>query len=362
MREPCRGATVQTVAPDPSVSENRRGPESAHGGDGMIRSRAALIVVLAVRVLLAPVTAEAQRPGGVATIGVLCVVTCDGPGVEAFRRTLRDLGRAEDRTVTFEYRAAEANVARLDALANDLVRAGVDVIVTTWGTGAPLAAKRATTRIPIVMIAAGDPVKAGIVPSLAKPGANVTGFSSLALVLEAKRLEVLKELVPNVATVGVFWDPDNSYSAMAIEQEQNAARTLGLRLKPVVLRTPSDLETAFAALRRARADALSVHGYVATLKHRASIVRFAARNRLPAIYPFREYAIEGGLMSYGANVVEISRRAADYVDRILKGAKPGALPVEQPTTFELVVNLKTARALNVTIPASLLLRADQVIE
>jgi len=284
--------------------------------------------LLALALLAAPLGADAQPTGKSTRIGVLCLIACEGFGVDAFRLALQDLGYVHGRTLSFEYRAAE----------------------------------RATATIPVVMGAAGDPLRAGIVPSLAKPGGNATGLSSLALELETKRLELLKEVVPNVSRVGVFWDPENPYSALAIKQEEMAARAIGVRLHPVRLRGAPDLENAFAALKRDRVEALSVHGYVATLQHRAAIVAFATANRMAAIYPLREYVSEGGLVSYGANLAEISRRAAHYVDRILKGAKPAELPVEQPTRFQIVVNLKTAKALGLTIPQSVLLRADEVIQ
>jgi putative ABC transport system substrate-binding protein len=310
----------------------------------------------------APLAAEAQQAGKVARIGVLCLLACDGSDVDAFRLTLRDLGYVEGRASVFEYRAALGKVDRLPTLASDLVRARVDVIFTTWGTAAALAAKRATATIPVVMGSAGDPVAAGIVRTLTKPGGNVTGLSSLALELESKRLDLLREIVPKISRVGVFWDPENPYSALAIKQEEGAAGALGVRLVRARLRDASDLENAFAALKRDRVEALSIHGYVATLQHRDEIIAFAAANRMAAIYPLREYVAEGGLASYGANLTEISRRAAHYVDRILRGAKPGELPVEQPTKLEFALNLKTAKSLGLAIAPALLLRADQVIE
>jgi putative ABC transport system substrate-binding protein len=271
--------------------------------------------------LAVPRAAGAQPAGKVWRIGVLCLIACDGSGVDGFRLALRDLGYVEGRTLVLEYRAAKGQVDRLPALATDLVQTKVDVIFTTWGTAAALVAKRATATIRVVMGAAGDPVEAGIVPTLAQPGGNVTGVSSVALALESKRLELLKEVVPKVSRVGVFWDPENPYSALAIKQEEMAASALGVRLHPVRLPAASDLENAFAALKRDRVEALSVHGYVATLQNRSAIIAFAAANRMAASYPLREYVTEGGLVSYGANLGEISRRAAHYVDRILKGAR-----------------------------------------
>ena len=321
-----------------------------------------LAALLTLVIVAAPLGATAPLASKVARIGVLCSIACDGAGVDAFRLALRDAGYVEGRTLVFEYRAAEGQIDRLPGLAADLVQARVDVIFTTWGTAAALAAKRATATIPVVMGATGDPVKAGLVSTLARPGGNVTGLSSVALELENKRLELLKEIVPEVTRVGVFWNHANPYSALALEQEEMAARALSLRLHPVRLAAPSDLENAFAALKRERVQALSVHGYVSTLQSRAAIIAFAAANRMAAIYPLREFVTEGGLVSYGADLAEISRRAAHYVDRILKGAKPAELPVEQPTKLQLAINLKTAKTLGLTISPALRLRADQVVE
>ena len=317
---------------------------------------------LALVVISLPLAAECQPAARPARIGVLCLIGCDGPGVRAFRGALRTLGYVEGRTLAFEYRDAAGKTERLATLADELVRSKVDLVFTPWGTAAALAAKRATVTIPVIFGAAGDPLKAGIVSSLAKPGGNVTGVSSLALELEGKRLEMLKELVPKLTRVGVVWDPDNPYSALATKEVERAGRALGVRILAVRLTGPADLSTALTTLKRERVEALVLHGYVATLQHRAPIIEFAAANRLPAIYPVREYVEEGGLLSYGANVAEISRRAAHYADRILKGAMPADLPVEQATTVELVVNRKTAAALGVAIPSTLLLRADQVVE
>jgi putative ABC transport system substrate-binding protein len=320
------------------------------------------LVILAVSLAIAPLATEGQPPGKMYKIGVLCLVVCEGPEVDGLRVALRELGYVEGRTVDFEYRAAGGDLDRLHALAAELAKTKVDLIFTPFGTAAPLAAKRATTTIPVVMAAAGDPVKAGIVQSLARPGGNVTGLSSVALDLEAKRFSLLKELVPGISRVGVFWDPQNPFSALAVKQDEMAAGVLGVQLSKVLLRAPSDLGNAFAALKRDGVQALCVQGYAAPLKSRTEIIAFAAANRLPAIYIGREYVARGGLMSYGSNLGAISRRAAGYVDRILKGTKPSELPVEQASELELVVNMKTAKALDLTIPQTLLLRADQVIE
>ena len=225
-----------------------------------------------------------------------------------------------------------------------------------------MAAKRATATIPVVMGASGDPVRAGIVSNLAKPGSNVTGVSTLTLESEEKRVELLKDLLPAISSVGIFWHPENAYSALAIKEVEKSAAALGIRVQPVVLRGPPDVDGAFKTLKQARVDALSVQSYMAVLRNRAAIIEFAARNRVAAVFPIRAYAEEGGLISYGANLADISRRAAHYVDRIFKGANPGDLPVEQATKLELVINLRTARELGLTIPPAVLARADEVIE
>jgi ABC-type uncharacterized transport system substrate-binding protein len=320
-------------------------------------SAAALMFVVS-----SPLISEGQPADRPARIGVLCLIGCDGLGVDAFRGAMRAAGYVEGRTLAFEYRDAAGTAERLAILADQLVRSKVDLIFTPWGTASALAAKRATATIPVVIGAAGDPVRAGIVASLAKPGGNVTGVASLALELEGKRLELLKEVVPKVSRVGIFWDPDNPYSALATREVQGAARAPGIRILNVRLSGSADLDAALTALKRDPVEALVLHGYVATLQNRSRIIQFAAANRLPAIYPERKYVAEGGLLSYGANVVDISRRAAYYADRILRGAKPADLPVEQATIVEFVVNRKTATALGLAIPSALLLRVDQVVE
>jgi putative tryptophan/tyrosine transport system substrate-binding protein len=324
-----------------------------------------LAVILTVSLILAPLAGEAQPAARLQTIGILSPFSAPSgpaPSMEAFLQRLRELGYEEGRNVAFEYRYAEGSLERLSHLAGELVRQKVDLIFTTWGTAAPLAAQRITSTIPIVISAAGDPVATGLVTSLTRPGGNVTGLSSLALELEEKRLELLRDLVPRAFRVAVLWDPANPYSGLAFKREQAAAKTLGLKLQPVPVHQAQELKPAFTALTRDRPDALVVHAFVVLIQHRARIVEFAAQTRLPAVYPLRDYVDAGGLMSYGASLTDMSRRAALYVDKILKGTKPGDLPVEQPTKFELVINLKTAKAIGLTIPQSVLARADQVIE
>ena len=237
----------------------------------------------------------------------------------------------------------------------------MDVIVA-GGTLAPLAAKHATGTIPIVMSAAGDPVGTGLVPSLAKPGGNVTGLSNFSADLTAKRLQLLKEILPGVSRVAVLWNGANPIAALLMRETEAAARTLGLQVQSVEVRGPDDIETGFSTAIRWRAGAFIVVDDPFTYLHRTRIADLAARNQLPAMYGFRQYAEAGGLMAFGTSLADLSRRAATYVDKILKGAKPADLPVEQPTQFELVINAKTAKALKLTIPPSVLLRADQVIE
>jgi putative ABC transport system substrate-binding protein len=325
-------------------------------------NRRTFLCGLTLGTLAGPLVSEGQPAGTPIRVGILCLSPCQGLAVDAFRRTLQGLGYIDGRTIVFEYRDADWKVERLPALAGELVERKVDVIFTPWGTAAALAAKRATDTIPVVIGAAGDPIRSGIVASLSKPGGNVTGLSSLALELEGKRVEFAKEVFPKVSRVGTFWHAENPYSTLALKQMETAARALGVRIDAIKLSGPSDLDAAFAILKRDRVEVLVLHGYVATLQHRRAIIDFAAANRVPAVYPLREYADEGGLLSYGANVADISRRAAHYVDRVLKGTKPADLPVEQATTVELVINLKTAKTLGLTIPQSLLVRADEIIQ
>ena len=322
-----------------------------------------LAVVL--NLTLAPLAAEAQQAGQAARIGYLAANLTVSPHMtEAFRQGLRDLGYVDGRSVVIEYRDAEGKYDRLPARAAELVALKVDVIVAA-DTPAALAAKQATRSLPIVFIGAGDPVTIGLVTSLARPGGNVTGLSLLAPELVGKRLELLKQAVPGVGRVAALWQPgfvgERTEKDMLKEVEV-AARALGVRLQFVEARGPADFDRAFADMTRARADALTVLGSAMFANERRRVVDLAAKNRLPGVYGFREYVGAGGLMAYGPNVADLFQRAATYADKILKGAKPGDLPVEQPTKFELVLNLKTAKALGLTIPQSVLVRADQVIE
>jgi putative ABC transport system substrate-binding protein len=266
----------------------------------------------------------------------------------------------EGQTITIEARWAEKKEDRFPDLAAELVRSKVDVIVATVAAAVP-AARQATTAIPIVMVA-NDPVAAGFVASLARPGGTITGLSFMSLEVVGKQMELLREVVPKISRLAVLWNPANPGSRPQLRQAELAARTLGMRLQLVKAQTPSEIDRAFDAMTRESADAFLV--LVDPILHRQQphIVNLAAKSRLPAIYPFRQNVEAGGLMAYGADLLDLYRRAATYVDRILKGARPGDLPIEQPTKFELVVNLKTAKALGLTIPPAVLVRADQVID
>ena len=327
--------------------------------------RIGLAVVLAVNLALAPFAVEAQQA---AKIGYLSIGSASDPRrialLNAFRRGLHDLGYVEGRDVVIEYRDAEGKPHRLAALAAELVRLNVEVIVAP-GTLAALAAKGATTTIPIVVPTIGDPVADGLVKSLARPGGNVTGLSNLSNDLIGKCMQLLKEAVPGATRVAVLTHPgsatpktDKDYATRA----QAAGRSLGIEVQLIDAGRPVDLDRAFAEMTRWNANALVVMPYATLLQERTRVVVMAAKQRLPAVYQYRENVMAGGLMSYGTDLADQFRRSAAYVDRILKGAKPGDLPVEQPTKLELLINLKTAKALGLTVPQSVLLRADDIIQ
>jgi putative ABC transport system substrate-binding protein len=277
------------------------------------------------------------------------------------RQGLSELGWVEGRNLAFELRFAEGELDRLPQLAAELVRVKVDVIVTGSNPGA-LAAKSATTTIPIVMVTTGDPVQGGLVASLARPGGNVTGVTALGQVLNVKRLELLKEAVPSVKRIAVLTNPASPYTEPFLQESEATARGLGVEVRVLEARGPDDLEKAFEAIINERAEGLMVLVDIMFITHRRRIVELAAKNRLPSIFGERGSVHAGGLMFYGANLPDMYRRAATYVDKILKGVKPADLPVEQPTTFELAINLKTAKALGLDVPWFLQQRADEVIE
>jgi len=331
----------------------------------MIGLRLVFSIALALGGLFSPVAAEAQQAAKVARIGFLATNLAASPHMaEAFRQGLRDLGYVEGRNLAIETRDAGGKHERLPALAAELVALKVDVIVAGSTPGA-LAAKQATGTLPIVFTAAADPVTDGLVTSLARPGGNVTGLSSLTPELVGKRLEQLTQAVPGVTRVAALWQPGGAGERTdrdTLKGADVAARALGVRLQVVDARGPEDFDRAFSDMTRARAGALTVLGSAMFNSERSRLVNLAAKHRLPAVYQWREFVDTGGLMSYGANLADLNRRAAVYVDKILKGAKPGDLPVEQPTKFELAINLKTAKALGLTIPQSVLGRADEVIQ
>ena len=327
-------------------------------------SRRAFVASLTGGFLAAPLATGAQQAGRLPRIGYLGASspTLEPEILEAFRQGLRDLGYVEGQSIAIEYRWAEGHEDRLPELATELVGLKVDVIVTT-GTPGTLAAKRATQTIPIVMTATGDPLRSGLVTSLARPGGNVTGFSTLRSELEGKRLDLFKQTFPRFSRVAMLWDSANPSTKFYLPHIEAAARASHVTLQPAVaVRRVEDLDRAFAAIARGHADALFVVSGRSLLAERGRIVEFAAKSRLPAIYPYREYVETGGLMSYSANYPDLYRGAALYVDKILKGAKPADLPVQQSARFDLAINLKTANALGLTIPPSLLTRADQIIE
>jgi putative ABC transport system substrate-binding protein len=327
------------------------------------RTTVVALVLLVLGAVAAPLAAEAQAPAKVPRIGFLWSLSpTDLPHLrEAFRQRLRELGYVEGQTIAIEYRFAEGRPERLPALAAELVRLKVDVIVT-GPPPAPEAAKQATSTIPIVFAVTGDPVAEGLVASLARPGGNITGLATMSPEVVGKQLELLKEVAPKISRVAVLQNPSNNAHPAVLRQSDGAARTLGLRLHILQARTPPEIEAAFAAMRSQRAGGILVLRDPLFFAQRTQIVALAAKSRLPAVYGNREHAEAGGLMAYGANAPLMFRRAATYVDKILKGAKPADLPVEQPTKFELVVNLKTARALGLTVPRSVLSLADQVIQ
>jgi putative ABC transport system substrate-binding protein len=305
--------------------------------------------------------ADAQQPAALRRIGVLLVTfSPESKEAQAFRQGLRDAGYSEGRDVVIEWRYAKGDYDRVAELAAELVQRKVDVIVVDSTPGTQ-AVKGATSTIPIVMTSVADPVGSGLVASLAHPGGNVTGLSLMSDDLAVKRLELLKETIPSLTRVAVLRNPANPWHTRAVEYLKAAAPSLSIELSIVGMRTPEEIGPAFSAVSRAHAQALYVTGDGLSISHRAMLVKLASKARLPTIYWARHFADEGGLMSYGASFVELWRRSAGYVDKILKGAKPGDLPIEQPTELEFVVNLKTAKALGITIPESILLRANEVI-
>jgi len=323
-------------------------------------------LIAAGALLATPLAADGQQAAKVARIGHLSPNLAAGPHLrDAFLQGLRDLGYVEGRNVVIEYRDAEGKLERLPALAAELVALKVDVILADGGTLGPRVAMQATTTIPIVFTSAADPVGSGLVTSLARPGGNVTGLSALGPELVGKRLELLKQAVPGIDRVAVLRGGSTLGERVLkdmLEAADVAARALGVQPQFIEARGPDEFARAFSAMTSARAGALTVLPSNMFVRERRRLVDLAAKNRLPAVYTSREFVDAGGLMSYGAHQPDLFRRAATYVDKILKGAKPGDLPIEQPTKFELVINLKTAKDLGLTIPQSVLARADELIQ
>jgi len=314
-------------------------------------------ILVATLVLVFGVAAEAQQPKKVPRIGYQGAGSPD-ENEEAFRQGLRELGYVEGQNIVIEWRFAEGKLDQVPRNAAELVRLKVDVIVT-GGAGDTRAAKAATSTIPIVMTNDSDPVGTGLVASLARPGGNITGLASLSAELAGKRLELLKETLPRLSHVVALHGPGQS---SAVKEIEVVARSLGLKLQSQVVKEPDDLNRAFKAISKARTGALIVVGGLFATAQRKPIVEFAAKSRLPAIYYRREFVEDGGLMSYDANRNDLARRAAVFVDKILKGAKPADLPVEQPTKFQFIINLKAAKQIGLTIPPNVLVRADKVIK
>ena len=321
-----------------------------------------LIVTLALCLLLTPLAADAQQAGKVPRIGFLFYGSPGpSPELDAFRQGLRELGYVEGQSITIEYRFASGRVERLPELAAELVRLKLDVIVTP-ATPASQAAKQATSTIPIVFAAVADAVGAGLVANFARPGGNITGFTSISAELGGKRLELLKELAPKASRVAVLYNPADRSNVLVLKELQESAPALGLTLQPLEVRGAGEFEGAFAAMTRQRAHALFGAAGILTFEHRKAVVDLAAKSRIPAMWGHRQFVEAGGLMSYAVNFYDQIRRTATYVDKILKGRKPTDLPVEQPTKFELIINLKAAKQIGLTIPQSVLYRADKVIK
>ena len=326
--------------------------------------RRAFLSTLAGSLLVAPLAAEGQPVQKIPKVGFVTQTTPAGLAVlvEAFRQGMRELGYVEGKTFVLEARYGQGTFERLPELARELVGLKADVIVAT--TDGPIAAvKRETRTIPIVMANSADPVGTGFVASLARPGGNVTGLSNVSADLSGKRLELLREVVPGLSRVAFLWNPDARGTVLDYKESEAAATSLHLEHQSVEVSSPADLDRAFSTVKSQRAQAVIVApGNPAMFSNRAAVASFARRSRLPSMYGLKEYVDAGGLMSYGPSLPAMYRRTATYVDKILKGAKPGDLPVERPTKFELIINLKAAKALGLTIPQSLLQRADQVIE
>ncbi len=314
-------------------------------------------IAFVLGILLVTATADAGSP---ARVGFLCAMSGPSAHTREFQRGLRELGYVEGKNIVIEYRFADGDLARFRAFADEMVRLKVDVIVAA-STAAIGPARDATREIPIVMAQSDDPVGAGFVASLARPGGNITGLSTLAAELSGKRLELLKQAVPGLSRVAVLWNTANAFGGALLRETEAAARVVGVRVRPVGVQHLSDLEGAFSAMIRDGTNGLIVQPDMMFFENRSQLLGLAARRRLPAVYEEREWAEAGGLIAYGPSYNDLFRRSASFVDKILKGAKPFGLPVEQPSRFDLFINLHTAKALGLTMPQSLLVRAEHVI-
>ena len=329
----------------------------------MIAARATGALVFAATALVGPPPAVSQQVEKTARVGILD----GGPSYperqalwNAFKQALGEAGYVEGKNVTFAFRWGAGQVTALPEIVGELVRPGVDVIVTA-GTPAALAAKESTANIPIVLVLAGDPVRTGLAASLSRPGGNVTGLTTLTTELSAKRLELLKQMLPTLTQLGVIWDTNPAFT-LALQDTEVAARTMNVSVRAMVARSRDELDSAFADLASQRVSAVEIMPTPVALRERSRVAELALKHRLPTVFAQREYVEAGGLMSYGSNLGHMFRRAATYVAKILKGARPADLPIEQPTAFELAINVKTAKALGITVPPSVQARADHVVE
>jgi putative tryptophan/tyrosine transport system substrate-binding protein len=326
----------------------------------------AMKIIILLLVSLAVVSAhlaDAQQPPKKPLIGVLVAGSPSSmeSRINAFQKRLRELGYKEGQNIVVEYHYAEGNYNRLTAITTDLVRSNANVIVT-WAIPVTQVVKNATNTIPIVMAGGGNPVETGLVESLAKPGGNITGLATIQNELTGKRLELLKEAVPKISRVAMVFNPEGQVPTRGYEPLKGIAQLLKISVEPLQIRKPNEIDKVFAAIPKSRVDALILESDPIFNINRQKVIALAAKNRLPAMYPERRWAEDGGMMAYGTDLIEVANRAAIFVDKILKGAKPADLPVEQPTKFELAINLKTAKEIGVTIPQSVLFRADKVIK
>ena len=322
-----------------------------------------LVSFTAILILAVVPTIGAQQPKSLPLVGVLVAGSPSSMAtrIDAFQQRLRELGYMEGRNIVVEYHYASGNYDRITALTDDLVRSKADVIVT-WAIPVTQVVKDATTTIPVVMAGGGNPVDTGLVASLAKPGGNITGLATIQNELTGKRLELLKETFPKISRVAVILNPEGQVPSQGYEQLKSLAQSLKVNIESFNVRNPNDIDKAFEAIAKRRADGLLLESDPVFNINRANVIKLAAKNRLPAIYPERRWVEDGGMMGYGTDLIEVARRAAIFVDKILKGTKPADLPVEQPTKFELAINLRTAKQIGVTIPQSVLYRADRVVK